>query len=201
MSSLRGSAARQLDVLSMMLCPAAHAWRRTAVRSGGSVRAKEGAHLCSGQSQATIGRRSAPRRRPRGRVLAEYKWTAACRRRFSSPATNLQQGLRASTRAHGHPSSVGLSHRHRRRRCDSSVAEAGASTAAADTRPQVRELKKVTFPLATESPRLAPTLPRALYSRCVFFRSVHRRLGLGSWMGGVLRLGLRHSPGHGQDAN
>eukprot|EP00966_Prymnesium_polylepis_P045370 1050475-Prymnesium_polylepis.1 len=48
MSSLQGSAARQLDVLSMMLCPAAYAWRRTTVRSRGSVGAKDGAHLCSG---------------------------------------------------------------------------------------------------------------------------------------------------------
>ena len=156
-SSLRGSAARPLDVLTMIQCAAAHAWRRMAVRSGGSVRAKEGAHLCSGQSQATIRRRSAQRRCPRGRVLAEYKWTVAGRRRFSSPATNLQQGLRASTRAHGHPSwtvtptptsSVLLAGRrgrsvHRCRR---------HSTASA------RILKSVTFPLATDRPRLAPTL-------------------------------------------
>jgi len=34
--------------MPMMLCAAAHAWRRTAVRSGGSVGVKEGTHLCLG---------------------------------------------------------------------------------------------------------------------------------------------------------
>ena len=160
-SSLRGSAARPLDVLTMIQCAAALAWRRTAVRSGGSVGGKEGAHLHSGQSQATMRRRSAQRRCPRGRVLAAYNWTVAGRRRFSSPATNLQQGLRASTRAHGHgsssstptlTSSVYCNGRrgrsvHRRRR---------HSTASA------RILKNVTFPLATDRPRLAPTPRREL---------------------------------------
>ena len=92
-SSLGGSAARTLDVIPAMQCAAAHAWRRMAVRSAGSIGAKDCAHLCSGQSQASIRRRSAPRRRPRGRILAAYKWTASGRRRFSSLATNLQTHL------------------------------------------------------------------------------------------------------------